>query len=599
MTSPNAPVVSGVWRGPQALSALGVIAVMLVWRSVLVGDSFFNQDDYYLTSRALDSDLTWSFLMHPVAGHVMPAQQLTYWLVAHNFPFDWPTMALLLVIAQGATTVVMWHLLSRLLPGRWVRVPLLAVFAWSPMTLATGLWWSAAMGLWPHVLCSLLGMLFLVRAIQGAGPRWLNLTGCVAVTVFALAWHERAVLIPPTLLGVAIVLSGTSGLRRVLVALRQFWVLWATFAVMLVAYLAAHAQITTVEAGSASIKDYLAISWSFLAENTAPGLASGPWDARLVGGAVFPDLWVTVTSLILLAAVAAFLVRRGGQDAVCALVVLTAYVLVDLALVLSGRAGFGRIIGLDPRYTSDIVLAAVPLVAMAIRGAPARFGLPLRGRASWSRVRAAALLGITGAYLLGSAFGVALLVPHFQNPDDRAYITRVRAELAEDPEQVLFDEPVPPDILLPLLGDETLLSAVLAPLPERPLFDAPSPKLRQVTQNGSLVKPELVLTSEMRPTDEPDCGYAVSADPVRIPLEKDVEGRTIVHLGYFTDRESDVRVTADDWSTQFRARVGPNEMWLVVPDLGEAHDAVTLEVAGDKATTECVPSLEAGLPLRP
>ncbi len=212
-----------VWRGTQALAALGVIAVMLVWRAVLIGDSFFNQDDYYLTSRAWGADLNWSFLMDPVAGHVMPAQHLTYWLVAHYLPFDWPTMALLLLLAQAASVVVMWHLLTRLLPGRWARVPLLAVFAWSPMTLATGLWWSAAMGLWPHVLFSLLGMLFLVRAIQGAGSWWLNLAGCVAVTALALTWHERAVLIPPTLFGVALVLSDARGWRRITSALRRFW----------------------------------------------------------------------------------------------------------------------------------------------------------------------------------------------------------------------------------------------------------------------------------------------------------------------------------------------------------------------------------------
>ncbi len=588
----------GVWRGPQAFAALCVLALMLIWRAVLIGDSFFNQDDYYLTSRALDADVTWSFLMDPVAGHVMPAQHLTYWLVAHYLPFDWPTMALFLLLAQAATIVVMWHLLTRLLPGRWVRIPLLAVFAWSPMTLATGLWWSAAMGLWPHVLLSLIGMLFLVRAIQGAGSWWLNLAVCVGVCALALTWHERAVLIPPTLFGVAVVLADARGWRRITHALRRFRVLWLAFAVMLVAYLVAHARITTVEPGSASVKDYLAISWSFLAENTVPGLASGPWDGRLVGGAVMPDLWVTITALILAAAVVTFLVHRGGPDATCALLVLAAYVLVDLALVLSGRAGFGRIIGLDPRYSSDIVHAAVPFVAMALRNDPARFAIPLRGWATWPRVRTVAVAGGTGAYLAGSAVGVALLVPHFQNPDDRSYVTRLRAELAKDPEQVLFDEPVPPEILLPLLGDETLLSAVFAPLPERPLFDAPTPKLRQVTKTGRLVEPELVLTARMRPTDNPACGYAVADDPVRISLQEDVDGRAIVHLGYFTDKESDVSVSADGgWSTQFRARIGPNELWFVVPDLDDELDSVTLEGVDDGSTV-CVPSLEAGLPLR-
>ena len=44
---------------------MGVLAVMVVWRAVLLGGSFFNQDDFYLTGRAYDVDLTIDFLLEP------------------------------------------------------------------------------------------------------------------------------------------------------------------------------------------------------------------------------------------------------------------------------------------------------------------------------------------------------------------------------------------------------------------------------------------------------------------------------------------------------------------------------------------------------
>ena len=77
--------------------------------------------------------------------------------------------------------------------------------------------------------------------------------------------------------------------------------------------------------------------------------------------------------------------------------------------------------------------------------------------------------------LVACVLGTATLVPHFQNDDDRDYWANVREGLARDPSQVLLDEYVPTDILLPLLEEEAAASAVFAPLPETPVFDEPSP----------------------------------------------------------------------------------------------------------------------------
>lgn len=590
-----------VWRGRQAAAALVVLAVMLVWRGVLLGASYFNQDDYYLSGRAYDSDLTWGFLFRDTAGHVNPMQQLVYWMVAHWAAYDWAVVATFVLVMQLLATLLMWHVLTRLLPGRWVRVPLLAAFAWSPLSLTTTLWWSAAMGLWPHLVCTLLAVLFLVRQRQGAGRTWVNVTVMVAATVMGLAWHERSVLIPPVLLAVAVVLAdgpdGVVGWRRLPAALRRYWPLWATLVVLVGGYLVGHARLTSVEGGATELSEGLAISWAFVGRNVVPGLASGPWGATLNGGAVDPYLWVTIVSGVLALVVIGLLLWRGGPGRRWALAFFVAYVLADLALVLSGRGSFGRVIGLDPRYSSDVVQVAVLSVALALRGAPEGFGFRLPQRLPWPRARALVLVSGTALYLYGAAFGTATLVPHFQNTEDRTYLTNLRADLAADPNQVIVDALAPADIVLPLVGGDSYLSAIFDPLEEAPVFDAPSPRMRVVGADGHLRTVDLAGAIPMRPGPVVNCGYAVKQRGTRVPLAVEIQGRVLVHVSYFTDTESTVEVDAGEWGSAFLARRGPNEVWFAVPDQGVGIEDVDLRVDGD--ATVCVTALEVGLPVTP
>lgn len=587
-----------VWRGKQAYGALAVIAVMVVWRGVLLDGSFFNQDDYYLSGRAYAADLTWGYLFTDTAGHVNPAQQLAYWVVAHGAAYEWRAVAAFVLTLQLSATVVMWHVLTRLLPGRWVRVPLLAAFAWSPLSLMTTLWWSAAMGLWPHLLCSLLAVLFLLRVRQDAGRAWVNYLVIVTVTVIALAWHERAVLIPPVLLATAVVLADeASGPRRIPAALRRYWPLWVSLVVLLGGYLVGHSALTSVEGGSSDPSDWLAIAWAFVGQNVLPGVASGPWAAQLQGGAVEPYLWVTITSGLLTVLITGLLLWRGGPSRRWALAFFISYLTADLLLILAGRGGFGRLIGLDPRYSSDVIHVAVLCVALALRGAPPRFGFQLPDRVSWVRARSYVLVFATTVYLVGAAFGSATLVPQFQNTEDRTFLTNLSRDLSADPNQVIVDALAPAEIVLPLVGEDSLLSAILAPLPGAPIFDEPSPRMRTVSADGRLVEVELNGSIPMLPGSVPGCGYAVKSSGTRIALAVDISGRVVAHLRYFTDAEATVDVGVGEWETSFLARRGPNELWFVIPDLGDPVAAVSMSVEG--SSTICVTGLEVGLPEAP
>lgn len=580
------------WRGGQGLAALGVIAVTLVVRAILLSGSYFNQDDFYMTGRAAESDLTWEYLFRDFAGHVNPLQQLTLWLVAHGTPYDWPVLAIGILVVNITAVVVMWLILSRLLPGRWSRVVLLAMFAWAPLTLVSTLWWSASMFLWPHVLCSLVTVWLLIRWKQG-GRALPHLAGIVVITLVGLLWHERAVLIPPLLLGVAVALADEArGWRRVVAALRQFLWLWVGVGVVGIAFLVAHSQLTSVEGGGGTPSQLLGVSWSFLGQNAAVGLTGGPWAGRIEGGAVRPDTWVVVVSLALVAVVVAALLWRGGPARRWAIAVLVGYVVADTALLLSGRAAFGPVIGLDPRYSSDILHAAVLCTALALRGGPDWLGLDLFAR---PRARAVAVGALVGGYGVACCFGTALQVPHFQNKADREFVANLRADLAMDPTQVIFDELAPAELVLPLVGDDSRYSHIFGPLPENPAFDEPSPRMRVVDEDGHLKPLVFDGVVSARPGPARDCGYEVGGDTVVVPFQLPVEGRLAVRLSYYSANESTVRVAAGDWQESFLARRGPNEVWLVLPDLPGLVSEVDL--SNDGRATVCVTGVDVGLPV--
>ena len=480
---------------------------MLVVRGRLLAGSYFNQDDFYMTGRAYRSDLTWDYLFSDFAGHVNPFQQLSLWLVAHHAPYDWAIIATAILLVDLAATVLVWLIVSRLLGERWSRVVLLAVFAWAPMTLVPTLWWSAAMFLWPHVLCSLAAIWLLVRWHQGDGRPWVNGIGIVLVTAVALLWHERAVLVVPLVFGVAVALiDDASGWRRLPAALRRYRWLWLGMA-----------RRSRVLPGRAREAHRCRGRWRHRPpaarrvlvvrrpeRRTRSGRrAVGRRDDRRCGGA--GHLGHRGQRRARGRSVAGLLLWRGGPARRWGLAVLVGYVAADLALLLAGRSGFGEIIGLDPRYSSDTLHAAVVCVALCLRDAPAWPAL------ATTRRQVLAVGGLLASYGVAAAFGTALLVPHFQNELDREFVTHLRDDLAADPTQVIVDGAAPPELVLPLVGDDNRYSVIFGPLPELPAFDEPSQQMRVIGEDGHLHPVELAggVTSEAGP--DGDCGYAVTS----------------------------------------------------------------------------------------
>ena len=582
------------WHGPRAVAAVLVLAATTLWRAVLLQGSYFYQDDFALVAKAYRQPLSWHFLVTAESGHVQPLQQWTYWMVAHHLALQWQSVASLILVAELLAGVLMWQLLGRLLPGRWVAVPLLAVFCLAPITLVPTLWWSAAMGLWPPLVSALLALLAILAVVERR-RRWLAGAGAYAAVLLGLAWHEHAVLTIPLVFGVTCALVDARGWRRVVRALRIAWPLWLALTLTLVGYLYLHQQLTTVKGGVSSIGRALSVSWSYLAENALPGLLSGPWGLSIEGGAVDPQLWVTVAVLMLGTAVAVVLLRTGGATARWGLATFVAYAALDLAMLLLARSGYGAIIGLDPRYAADLVLPAVVGVAIACRGASFRVPARLGGAGSVLPPEARAAALVVAAYAVGAALTTAQLLPSFQHPEARTFVTNFVAQVQADPQAVVVDRQVPPQVVLPLFGRDSLLSRIVAPLPGAPAFDQSGPDLRTVDGRGRLQRVVLVPSVTGRPGSVAQCGYAVTSRPTRIPLVDVVRERAIVRVDYFTnDQNGTLEVSGGGWSTSFRVTPGPSTMWLVARRLPAPLTSLTLRLGGTDKHTVCVPHVEAG-----
>jgi hypothetical protein len=150
-------------------------------------------------------------------------------------------------------------------------------------------------------------------------------------------------------------------------------------------------------------------------------------------------------------------------------------------------------------------------------------------------------------------------------------------------------------VVLPLFGEDSALSRILAPLPESPAFDQPSARLKVADDGGRL---HLVDLFGAIPADDgpvPGCGYPVSSVGKWIPLRVGIAGRLVVRLAYFTDTEATVEVAGRGHVSVFQARPGPNVMFVPLPFSTENLTGLDLRVEGPG--TLCVSELAAGFPV--
>src|SRR5690606_26159216 len=143
----------------------------------------------------------------------------------------------------------------------------------------------------------------------------------------------------------------------------------------------------------------------------------------------------------------------------------------DLTLIFGGRTQFEGAFGLVPRYVADVAPVACIGLAFALADVPTRG--PTRVRAtSWRRRWRHPYLVVlaTLAYVVSAVWTTAVIAPFEQGRASRAYVDTVRAEIRANPTSVIYNRPVPDDVMISWFQDDGRLSTVLAHAPESPVY---------------------------------------------------------------------------------------------------------------------------------
>ncbi len=218
------------WTTGAGRLAVVLLVAQACWRGAYLLRGYYVQDDFRMLQLGSSNGLTLDYLFQEYSGHMWPGDFLLAWATARIDPMSWTLTAVFLLVLQLAAGAVMWLVLSRLMGDSWLRIPVLAVFLFSPLTLWSLQWWAQAIGYLPVTLLLLCAVWALLRRIQDDW-RWGSPLA-VGLVLLALAFQERALLAPLVLGGVALIIGEGPPLPRLRATLLSYWRLWAALAVV-------------------------------------------------------------------------------------------------------------------------------------------------------------------------------------------------------------------------------------------------------------------------------------------------------------------------------------------------------------------------------
>lgn len=580
-------------QGSQVVvvAAVTILLLQLLLRGPLAASSWFFQDDFYLATQA-SRGLTADFLLQEYSGHIMPAGLLLLWAVTWLAPLEWALPLAVMMLLQLAIGLVLVRSLLLVVGRRAAALAPVALFALTPLTLNSVLWWGSGLQSLPHQLGLVLAVDGHLRYLRWGRRR--HALQSLAGVGLGLAFYQKVLLVPVLLLLLSLLPLAQERGRRRLRALRTHRAYWAAHAGLATAYAGLYLLLTGGPDGSSSPPGDWPVVAAEAVRTVAVALVGGPWrgqDGMPVAAHLAPPGGVVAAVLIGVGAVVAWTVVRGGRRARDAWLVLAVYLLLDVALLLAARGSLAPFLASDPRYYAD----AAPVAALAL-GLALRAVLDAHDRAAAPPLLsrpAAALVGVAGAVVVvGSVLTTLELGDQAERHNAREYVDRMRLALRSDPTVAVADAPASPRAIVEsFLGGEASVAHVIGALPEAERLRRPGTHLRVFDRQGRLV--EGILLGRLHADSGPDgdCGYRVNGSPREVPLrasEPTYSGH--VKVSYFTGstRAGTIEVAGERHQVVFQQ--GVHDWWVPVDGV---LDAVVVSAAEAPAAL-CVTEVEAG-----
>lgn len=447
-------VPAGRRRGVVAVGLL-LVAMSTGFRVWQLQGAWFFFDDFYFIQRALDGPLTWTYLVKPYNGHLMPAGALVTWLNVQADPMSFTYPAVEIVVGFALTGLAMLRLVVRLFGARWAVLVPLTVFLFSPMLIPATIWWAAAVNQVPMMLATVMALSSFVAYLRL--PRWTSLAATFAWMGVGLLFVERT-LVGFAVLWLVALLYFTAGTFPD--RLRQLWMRYRaaviTQAVVVVAYLAAYVPFAlNFDAGSVRSRPLFGVLRELAGTAFPIGAVGGPVDWHQSGvtqAEVHPSQlllalsWLVIGVLVL----ASGTTRRYGLRA---WLIPVAGLLANAALIAVSRAiYFGSAIALDYRFQTESALTlslAIGLAFLSVPGA-AQSAEPRPG-ATWSIAKPSWAISALVAYLVLAAVSTAAYpLRNLTDTSPERYYDHVAASMRAEPDAELLNLTVPEWLWAPL-----------------------------------------------------------------------------------------------------------------------------------------------------
>ncbi|MCE7010737.1 hypothetical protein LWC34_49240 [Kibdelosporangium philippinense] len=554
-----------------SIAAAVVAAIPFLIHAIATFSGYFGQDDFVILYRAgssgpFDAD----YLFQDYSGHIAPGMFLLAWFVTALAPLNYPIAVIPALLMQAGALILLWRLLVRVFKHRWGLLLPYALYAFSPLILFSTMWWAYSVQLFPLLLTMFGAFNTHLTYLRTREPKHIVTT--LLWTAAGMAFYEKAALFLPLLLGFTLLLGE-----------RAPWRVWLAHGALLAGFVALYAGLTVsrIKEGLPRVEVILEFLRRSVFDVFLPGLFGGPWADPATGAAIStPALGLRIAAAAIAVAVIVGGIVVGGRKAVLAWSLLGAYVVVDLALVIITRLPeIGPLIGNDPRYTAD----AVPITVLC--GAFAYSSLRLK------RPAAGLLIVVLGA---SATFSYLWLAPGLQFEKAKQYVATAQAALKGNPSMVLYDTPVPDQIMSNWFFEDGKASRVIGLLPGPPKFDQPAENLYLLDETGTPQKITNVRDPVVgRPGPYEKCGYAVGYDTATIPLSGWSNGRRLLRMEYYTSGKGPVTIRLGKTTYEIQLTDGLHVLYLVVDD---SFNRVDINRA-TQVDPMCVVDVRIGLPV--
>ena len=561
-TAPNATATE-TWRGWDRL-AVGLIAAQLVFRAVLIAQSYYVIDDFRYLTRAVQRPF-FAYLFQDYQGHLMPGQFLFVWVHQHLFPGAYWPAAVLTLALQCLASVMVWRLVREFVGAGPASVVALTVYLAAPLTINTFLWYAAALQSLPLQAAMAGALLHFVRwQRQRRRP---DAAAVIAWCMFGMLMWEKGAIVPPLLALVgALWFARGDGLRGVILRWWRDRLLWVTLAALAVLDVVAYLSVTgPADRGkSPPLVAYLQVSREVLFSGVVPYLVGGPfgtaelsWASPLVphGG------WYLA---VFVAFVVATLARRSQAWRAWSLLIV--YVGFNVVTTTSSRwYPWALTVGRASRYFADAAVVVALVVAAALRpprevarrdAREARFDRTLSGPV-WRIAGVAAVV----IFVVASAATSIASARWSPASNARGYVENARRDLASFDDPVILDGLANPSFLGPDTVSELLMS-----LPRPPRFDAPTGELLQVQPDGHVVPLVFPAAVSASLGATGSCGLAVRDGQPGVATfpATTIPWRWLIRIDYSTDAAAVLEVTTGGSAQRGVVRQGAHSLYLVV-----------------------------------